>query len=155
MEINDLIGHIARFILTGPKEMRVTSPVLIVDDDLDLLEFLRAFVESCCTVPTLGVADGGMVLSQVRSEQPALILLDVNLPVRNGWEVLADLKAEESTRSIPIIMMSAGADPGNERRALSLGAAAFVDKPFDLPELETLIHVHVPDPKRCTSIGTS
>jgi len=133
----------------------VTSPVLIVDDDLDLLEFLRAFVEGRFSVATLGVTDGGSVLSRVRTEKPALILLDVNLPVRNGLDVLADLKADWSTRSIPVIIMSAGADARNERKALSFGAVAYVDKPFDLSDLETLIEAYVPIPKRCASIGAS
>ena len=133
----------------------MTSPVLIVDDDLDLLEFLCIFVECRYAVPTLRVADGGGVLGRARTEQPALILLDVNLPVRNGWEVLADLKADESTRRIPVIVMSAGEDPWNERKALSLGAVAFAEKPFELSELETLIEAHLSVPEQCASIVVS
>ena len=62
-----------------------------------------------------------------------LIMLDIFMPRKNGFEVLGELKADESTEDIPVIVLTA--DKSAELKALTLGAADFITKPFDLPEV--------------------
>ena len=69
------------------------------------------------------------------SEHPDLILLDMSLPVLDGWEVARRIKAGEETRSIPIVALTAHAMAGDEARARSAGCDDFDTKPIDLERL--------------------
>ncbi len=80
-------------------------------------------------------ADGEQCLAMARAEAPALILMDLSLPVMDGWEATRRLKATPETRDIPIIALSAHVMAGDEEKALAAGCDDYDTKPVDLPRL--------------------
>lgn len=78
--------------------------------------------------------DGGEALEKARS-RPDLILLDMSLPVMDGWTVASELKADEQLRHIPIIALTAHAMVGDRERALAAGCDDYETKPIDFPRL--------------------
>ena len=79
--------------------------------------------------------DGAAGVEAARSQQPDLILMDMSLPVMDGWEATRQIKAGEGTRAIPVIALTAHAMAGDEEKALAAGCNAYETKPVDLPRL--------------------
>ena len=79
--------------------------------------------------------DGAEGLDKARSETPDLILMDMSLPVIDGWEVTRRLKADEATRRIPVIALTAHAMASDEQKAREAGCDDFDTKPIELPRL--------------------
>jgi two-component system, cell cycle response regulator DivK len=79
--------------------------------------------------------DGQAGLETARAEMPALILMDMSLPVLDGWEATQQLKAEAETRAIPIIALTAHAMPGDRDRALAAGCDDYDSKPVEFERL--------------------
>jgi CheY-like chemotaxis protein len=79
--------------------------------------------------------DGEQGVAMANSEAPALILMDLSLPVLDGWEATRRLKAAAETSSIPVIALSAHAMEGERTRALAAGCDDFDTKPVDFPRL--------------------
>ena len=84
-------------------------------------------------------ADGPEGLAQARAGAPDLILMDLGLPLREGWGVVGELKADPATRAIPVIALTAYAMGGDRQLALRAGCADYDTKPVDLPGLLTRI----------------
>ena len=83
----------------------------------------------------LTAVDGESGLTLIRSEAPALILMDMSLPGIDGWEVTRQLKADPATRAIPIIALTAHAMAGDREQALAAGCDDFDIKPIELDRL--------------------
>ncbi|MCS7082313.1 MAG: response regulator [Bacteroidetes bacterium] len=83
--------------------------------------------------------DGAEGVELARRERPDLVLMDLSLPVMDGWEATRQLKSDPDTASIPIIALSAHVLPAERERALACGADAYATKPVHLPELLGLI----------------
>ena len=79
--------------------------------------------------------DGAQGIEMARVETPALILMDLNLPVLDGWEATRRLKADPATKEIPVIALSAHAMAGDREKALSAGCDEFDTKPVELNRL--------------------
>jgi two-component system, cell cycle response regulator DivK len=79
--------------------------------------------------------DGAQALDAARAERPDLILMDMSLPVVDGWEATRRLKAGAETRSIPVIALTAHAMAGDRERALDAGCDEYDTKPIELPRL--------------------
>ena len=84
--------------------------------------------------------DGAQGVEAVRRERPDLVLMDLSLPVLDGWEATRRLKAAAETRAIPVIALSAHAMAGERERALEAGCDDFDTKPIDLDRLLPKIH---------------
>lgn len=87
--------------------------------------------------------DGGLAVSMTQTERPDLVLMDMSLPVIDGWEATRRLKADPETAGIPIIALTAHAMESDRERALEVGCDDYDSKPVDLPRLlgkiETLL----------------
>ena len=83
----------------------------------------------------IGATDGGQAVAAASKQKVDLILLDVMMPVMDGFEVLRTLKAQESTKDIPVIMLTAKGQERDIVAGLEAGAADYVVKPFSFPEL--------------------
>jgi DNA-binding response OmpR family regulator len=84
-------------------------------------------------------ADGLQTLRMAREEKPDIVLLDVMMPGKNGWEVAKELRADEDLQNIGIVMLTAIGERVNEMTSPLYGADAYVDKPFDFTDLEAKI----------------
>jgi CheY-like chemotaxis protein len=111
--------------------------ILVVDDEPDIVRVVVRIMEARGhTVAT--AHDGFEALAQARAERPDVVILDLNLPGMNGFEVCKRLRADETTRAIPIVMMTAAyVSIDDARRGHSSGADEYVVKPF---LREVLIH---------------
>jgi CheY-like chemotaxis protein len=104
--------------------------ILVVDDE----PAMRALCRVNLTVSGMAVVearDGEEALALVQAERPDLILLDVMMPGLDGWEVAERLAAEPETREIPVVFLTARAEPADRVRGRDLGAVGYVTKPFD------------------------
>lgn len=90
--------------------------------------------------------DGQEALSKAVAEKPDLILLDMNLPVLDGWDVAPRLKSADATRAIPIIALTADAMPEDRGRALAAGCDDYDTKPVELTRLLDKIHALIGTP---------
>ncbi|MFZ3337766.1 MAG: response regulator [Xanthobacteraceae bacterium] len=79
--------------------------------------------------------DGQQGIAMAGSEAPALILMDLSLPIIDGWEATRRLKAEALTRNIPVIALSAHAMAGDREKAIAAGCDDYDTKPVELPRL--------------------
>lgn len=111
-----------------------TGRILVVDDNPHARELLRAALVAEGYTVTL--AEGGEeALAKVAEEVPELILLDINMPGLNGYEVCSRLKGTEATRLIPIIFLTSMSDLEDKLRGIEVGADDFLTKPFRKVEL--------------------
>lgn len=79
--------------------------------------------------------DGGQGVDMAHSEKPALILMDMSLPVKDGWTATKEIKAAEDTQHIPVIALTAHAMSGDREQALAAGCDDYDTKPIELPRL--------------------
>jgi CheY-like chemotaxis protein len=88
--------------------------------------------------------DGGQGVAMATSEKPDLILMDMSLPVIDGWEATRQIKANPSTRQIPVIAITSHAMADDRRRALDAGCDDYDTKPIELDRLLTKIEGLLP-----------
>jgi CheY-like chemotaxis protein len=108
--------------------------VLVVDDERSIRTICRVNLEGDGLAVT-EATDGAQALEAVRRSHPALVLLDVMMPGVDGWGVAEQLAADDETREIPVVFLSARAAREDRLRAQELGAVGYVVKPFDPLEL--------------------
>jgi CheY-like chemotaxis protein len=108
--------------------------VLVVDDDPIMHRVLKHYLEQR-GYETFTAGTGGQAIEVASNELPDLILLDVGMPDMSGLAALRQLKEQEATRLIPVIVITAHADRTTQLESKISGAAAFLTKPFRLAEL--------------------
>ncbi|MEP6663708.1 MAG: ATP-binding protein, partial [Verrucomicrobiota bacterium] len=111
--------------------------LLVADDEPDMLRFLTSQLKSKFEVRE--AIDGKEAVEKSLEFLPDLILVDMNMPEKDGLQVCREVRAEESTRNIPIIMLTARADEETKLAALTAGANDFLPKPFSTTELHVRI----------------
>lgn len=110
------------------------ATILLVEDHKEIWDFLSRRLKRRGYEVTVA-EDGQQGLDKARAEVPGLILLDMNLPVMDGWSVAKALKGEEATRHIPIIALTAHAMAGDRDKALAAGCDDYHPKPVDFSHL--------------------
>ena len=118
----------------GGRPDESTPLVLLVDDERSIRTICRVNLEGD-GLAVNEAADGAEALEEVRRERPSLVLLDVMMPGIDGWNVAEQLAADDETREIPVVFLSARASREDHLRAQELGAVGYVVKPFDPLEL--------------------
>ena len=116
--------------------------ILLVEDNEMNRDMLSRRLERKGFVIVMAV-DGGQGVAMAQSENPDLILMDMSLPVSDGWEATAQLKAAPETQAIPIIALTAHAMSGDREKALAAGADDYDTKPIELPRLLEKIQTHL------------
>jgi len=108
--------------------------ILVADDRIDSVELCRDLL-ALEGYRVVAAFDGQEALDRIREHNPDLILLDLDMPLLNGYEVCQRLKANAATADIPVLMLTAWAAPEHRVRGLQLGAEDYLLKPFDYREL--------------------
>ncbi len=127
---------------TMPQNLQNRSRILVVDDSPEMTQWMTLMLEHA-GYEVVAVHDGESALALVRDQPFNLILLDAVMPGLDGFEVCARLKADEATRAIPVIFISALDDSAAETRGLALGAADFVTKPINVAVLLARVKTHL------------
>lgn len=112
--------------------MRRWPYILVVDDDVDFREGLRAELERK-GYQVEEAEDGRQALDRVMEKPPLLVLLDLQMPVMNGREFLTRMRQHEEISDVPVVVLSSF---GYEWEAELMGAQGYLGKPFEAPELE-------------------
>ncbi len=118
-----------------------TSTVWVVDDDEDDQLFIRsAFANGEQPIEVFSLSDGSELLPKLSEcvELPGLILLDINMPRKNGFETLTELRAVPAYADIPVVMLTTSAEEKERSLSLALGANQFLTKPLSYDQLKSL-----------------
>ncbi|MDE3077724.1 MAG: response regulator [Chloroflexota bacterium] len=116
--------------------------ILIVDDDPTVIDIIRTNLEMT-GYEVIASTDGEQGLELATSQLPDLVLLDLNLPSMNGYEICSRIRKQLSTSHIPIIMLTAAASTGEKVAGMRSGADDFVTKPFDALELVARVEMNL------------
>ncbi len=108
--------------------------ILLVEDNEDNRDMLTRLLQRR-GFDVVSAVDGLQGIAMAGSEAPDTILMDMSLPELDGWEATRRLKSEPSTRSIPVIALTAHAMSGDRERALAAGCDDYESKPIELPRL--------------------
>lgn len=114
------------------------AKILVADDDPAILEVLRRTLELEGHEPFLA-SDGETTLRRIQTVEPDVVLLDVMMPVMDGWEVLGRLSELQARKRLRVIVMTAKGGDRDIAKGLELGASEYVIKPFEIDELIALI----------------
>ena len=120
-------------------ETKTTSRVLVVDDEPQIAWMLQFTLEAE-GYQTLAAADGSTALDEVRQHHPGVVLLDIMMPVMDGWAFLEELQAIPAGERPRVIVVSARSSLRDRAKAAELGADAFVAKPFSVDDLLAILH---------------
>ena len=109
----------------------MSQKVLVVEDDINIAELLRLYLQKD-GFEVSHAADGGKAVEMAKEIQPDLVLLDIMLPVMDGWQVCRELR---KTMKMPIIMLTAKGETIDKVAGLEMGADDYIVKPFEMKEL--------------------
>jgi two-component system, OmpR family, alkaline phosphatase synthesis response regulator PhoP len=112
----------------------MTQRILVVDDDQHIVRLLTSYLEKA-GMTTLTAYDGEEAQRVIRREHPDLIVLDLMLPGRDGWDITRWMRRDEQLASIPILMLTARVEDIDKILGLELGADDYVTKPFNPHEV--------------------
>lgn len=119
------------------------SRILVVEDQEDNRRIVRELLTSA-GIEIIEATDGQEGLNLARIHSPDLILMDIQLPVLDGYEATRQIKADPVLRSIPVIAVTSYALSGDDARAYDAGCVAYVTKPFSPRQLLAIIREHLP-----------
>jgi len=118
--------------------MTKQASILVVDDDPEIVTMLSTRLGKRGYKVTTA-EDGNRALEIAKRDRPDLVLLDIMMPGKSGWEVARALKQDPVTQHVKIVMVSAIGEKTNEITAPIYGADAHIDKPFEFEKLERVI----------------
>ena len=117
---------------------RKAKTVLIIEDEADVRNFASRVLE-LEGYHVLRAEDGNKGIGLVRENHVSLVLLDMRLPGRNGWSVLAQVKSEPALSAIPVVVLTASAGIRQQDKAFSMGAADYMVKPLSAASLRETV----------------
>lgn len=109
------------------------SILLVEDNEVNRDMLVRRLQRAGHQVTTAG--DGEAALETMRQQQPAVVLMDMNLPIKDGWTACREAQQDTSIAGIPIIALTAHAMEEDKHRALEAGCSDYATKPVDFPDL--------------------
>ena len=118
--------------------MSNAGQILVVDDQAAVRTLVLVHLEQE-GYSVREAADAGRALELAREAAPSLVVLDVHMPHRDGWAVLAAMRDDPALVDVPVVMLTADADESTEWRARDLGAVAFVSKPVSMEDLARVV----------------
>ena len=116
------------------------TKILVVDDEDAVLEILEADLSEE-GFDVISAKDGAEALALVYQERPDVVLLDLKMPVVNGYQVLQELRLDPTTKNLPVILLTGVSPTEGEQAAVQLGANHYVTKPWKLDSLRAVIRV--------------
>ena len=116
------------------------AKVLVIEDEVQVRHVVRLLLMAE-GYEVVEAAYGQAGYSEAVSEKPDLILLDLLMPVMDGFDVLAKLKGNQATRPIPVIILTSRIDAASERRCMQAGAEDYIKKPWGPGELEDRVRL--------------
>jgi CheY-like chemotaxis protein len=119
--------------------MTKAHSILVVDDDPEIVTMISTRLGKRGYKVTTA-SDGAKAIELAKAEKPDLVLLDVMMPGKSGWEVARSLKQDPDTQDVKIVMVTAIGEKTNEITAPIYGADAHIDKPFEFDKLERVIN---------------
>jgi two-component system alkaline phosphatase synthesis response regulator PhoP len=108
--------------------------ILVVDDDKDIVRLVRSYLENAGYV-VLSAYDGETALHTLRREKPDLLVLDLMLPDRDGWDITRIIRGDAHLAGLPIIMLTARVEDSDKIVGLEIGADDYITKPFNPREV--------------------
>lgn len=118
--------------------------LLVADDEPNNVDLIRMVVDEVDIPIELVTAQNGLeAVDRAREFGPALVLMDLKMPVLDGWEATRRLKADPTTAGIPIIALTAQAMAGDRERALAAGCDGYLTKPIDVRAVAALLRDHL------------
>jgi CheY-like chemotaxis protein len=114
-------------------DMNMSKVLLVEDNEMNRDMLSRRLERKGFQV--VFAQDGSVAVDLAGSEQPALILMDMSLPVMDGWEATRRIKSDPATRDIPVIALTAHAMAGDKEKAMEAGCEDYDTKPVDFPRL--------------------
>ncbi len=113
--------------------------IMVVDDEPNIVKLVRISLE-LANYEVIEAFSGTEALEKVRDVVPALFLLDIMMPGLNGYDVCKRLKADERTKNVPVVMLTAKGQKGDAEEGLKAGADDYIIKPFDPFELNEQVN---------------
>jgi len=130
----DLVIFMKEFGMPIPEDLSKNPPlVMIVDDENDIIDMLEALIKSGEREVRVSKAQSGVeALLMIGESKPDLLILDIMMPGKNGYEVCKKLKSSQNTQNIKIVAISGDHNPAVKERIMSSGADLFFTKPLEI-----------------------
>ena len=128
--------------MTQEATQDIEQSILVVDDNPANVQLLSRMLKER-GYKVRAALSGKLALQAVRNNAPDLVLLDINMPEMSGYDVCEEMKADEVTRGIPVIFISALNETMDKVRAFEAGGVDYITKPFQFKEVEARVHTHL------------
>lgn len=112
-----------------------SATIMMVDDEPLMMDIVQAYLEEEGYSRFVTVSDSRLALQTIQDKRPDILLLDLNMPNVNGFEILSEVRGSREFGFMPVIVLTSVSDPGSKLRALEIGATDFLSKPVDQSEL--------------------
>ena len=120
----------------------MSATILIIEDEISIIKTMQ-FKFEISGFKVIYSLDGAGGVKMAREQSPDLIILDIMMPLMNGYEVLTDLKRDEKTSGIPVLMVTARVQDDNMKKAIDMGAVGYIYKPFSPKALLETVMKHI------------
>jgi CheY-like chemotaxis protein len=140
---NKIVDHLDRFEPENEEvvlDNEMEYDLLLIEDDVETVNLLTSYFESI-GISCRGILSGLKGLKELKRYKPKLVLLDIILPDKNGYEILQTMKADNDLKDIPVYFLTAIPSVEVEKKTLELGAAGSILKPFNLTDFDVITKI--------------